>query len=118
MREVSKKLIVAREKTLMPQVYRWIHRNFDDQEFRFLLPEEIADMVREEQPERFYQDRKAEVRKRRESGLHGIARGGDSGHVRGRRPGNGSGRIQRRRRRALLYTGASRCAERARLWAR
>ena len=67
MREISQKLIVAREKTLMPQVYRWVHRNFDDQEFRFLLPEEIADMVREEQPERFYQDRKAEVRKRREA---------------------------------------------------
>ena len=76
MREVSQKLIVAREKTLMPQVYRWIHRNFDDQEFRFLLPEEIADMVREEQPERFYQDRKAEVRKRREAVCMELREGG------------------------------------------
>ena len=67
MREVSQKLIVAREKACMPHIYRLVLPHFDALEFRFLLPAEIADMIRADKPERFYQDLRDEIRRRREA---------------------------------------------------
>lgn len=67
MREISQKLIVAREKCIMPQVYRLIIPHLSKDEFRYLLPDEITELIRGEKSEEVYRELKREIRQREEA---------------------------------------------------